>query len=114
MKKFSEEKWITTVIILCILIFGVIAIINKMAPKSDADTAKCIGKNSILYTRLGCYFCEVQEDMFGDNYPYLTLIDCFFDEEKCSGISGTPTWVINGEKYVGVQSINKLKELTGC
>ncbi len=28
--------------------------------------------------------------------------------------AGTPTWVIDGEKYVGEQSMEKLAELTGC
>ncbi len=28
--------------------------------------------------------------------------------------AGTPTWVINGEKYVGEQSIQDLAEATGC
>lgn len=28
--------------------------------------------------------------------------------------AGTPTWVINGEKYVGEQSLGDLAEATGC
>ena len=30
-----------------------------------------------------------------------------------AGIEGTPTWVINEQKYEGVQTIGELKELTG-
>ena len=82
----------------------------------NEKTAKCMGENSVLYTKLGCSACETQEKMFGDNYQYLNKIDCYFEIQKCidAQITGTPTWIINGEKYLGVQSIEKLKELTGC
>ena len=52
--------------------------------------------------------------MFGDNLQYLNIIDCFYDRTQCEGITGTPTWIINGEAYKGVQNIDRLKELTGC
>jgi len=113
MKKLSKERVITFVIILCVIIFAVI-ILKKDSPETDEEISKCIGENSILYTRLGCHFCEVQEDIFGENYKYLNVIDCFFEGEKCGEISSTPTWIIKGEKYEGVQPFEKLKELTGC
>ncbi len=76
--------------------------------------AKWIGAHSVLYVQTGCSHCRDQEALFGDNVKYLSIIDekdmqKFIDE----GIEATPTWVINGQKYVGVQSIEKLKELTG-
>ncbi len=40
----------------------------------------------------------------------INIIDCFYEPEKCEGITNTPTWVFQGEKYVGVQSIEELKE----
>ena len=52
--------------------------------------------------------------MFGKNRQYLNTIDCWYEREKCLGIQSTPSWIIKGEKYIGVQSIEKLKELTGC
>lgn len=86
------------------------------APKTDEETAKCIGENSELYVRLGCTHCENQKKMFGEYVSYLHPVDCFFEREKCAevGIEATPTWIINGEKVVGTQEISKLKELTGC
>ncbi len=81
---------------------------------SSEEIAMCIGENSELYVQLGCNACETQKEMFGDNYKYLNVIDCWSEKEKCSEIQYTPTWIINGEKYTGVQSIEKLKELTGC
>ena len=78
--------------------------------------AKCIGKNSVYYSQTGCSACKIQEDMFGENVQYLNKIDCKLDVQKCidAGIEATPTWIINNQSYRGVQSIEKLAELTGC
>ena len=80
------------------------------------DVAECIGENSMLYVQLGCIHCEEQKEMFGDNYQDINIVDCFYNRTICADeqISGTPTWVINGEQYVGVQPIEKIRELTGC
>lgn len=87
---------------------------NNITP--EEKLAKCIGENSTLYFQTGCSACKSQEQMFGDNYQYLNKIDCKVEIQKCidTQITGTPTWIINGVKYPGVQSIEKLKELTGC
>jgi hypothetical protein len=113
MKKLTKERLITVITVLCVIILAVI-ILTRQTPKTDEGIAKCIGKNSVLYTRLGCHFCQVQEDMFGENYQYLNVIDCFFNENKCTNITATPSWIIKGKKYEGVQSIEELKTLTGC
>jgi hypothetical protein len=101
-----------------LVIFGVVILaaflINKPANETSDEIAKCIGENSILYTQLGCSACKAQEDLFGESYQNLNVIDCFYEREKCSEITATPTWIINNEKYVGVQSIEKLQELTKC
>ncbi len=80
------------------------------------EFAKCIGKNSVYYGQTGCSACKIQEDMFGENVQYLNKIDCKLDVQKCIdvGIEATPTWIINNQSYRGVQSIEKLAELTGC
>jgi len=109
----KKSQLITILIILAVLILAYFLIFNKNT-NTDAETAKCIGENSVLYTQLGCYACGIQEEMFGDNYGYLNVVDCFYEREKCSDITGTPTWKINRENYRGVQSIERLKEVTGC
>lgn len=109
MKKFL----ITIIIILGVIILSII-IISRPQPETPEEVAKCIGKNSKVYTQLGCHACETQKNMFGESYKYLNVIDCFYEKDKCSEIKYTPTWIIKGGEYVGVQSIEKLKELTGC
>ncbi len=79
------------------------------------QVARYIGEHAVLYVQTGCIHCKEQEDLFGDNVKYLTIIDCLKDTQVCInlGIEGTPTWIINNQKYAGVQSIERLKELTG-
>jgi len=111
----KKSSWITILIILGVIILSII-IINKPTSGVSEEIAKCIGENSFLYVQLGCSHCETQEKMFGKNYQYLDSTDCFYEREKCSlaEIRGTPTWIINDVQYTGVQTIEKLQELTGC
>jgi hypothetical protein len=109
----AKGNWITFGIIILVVILAIL-VIRKPAPVTTEEVAKCIGKNSVLYVQLGCRACEAQEKMFGNYTSYLNKIDCFYEKDKCSDIKATPTWVIKGKKYVGVQSIETLKELTGC
>lgn len=108
-----NKKLVSAIIILWVIILSII-ILNKSPEKISEQTAKCIGENSKLYVQLGCNACKTQEEMFGENIKYLNKTDCWFEKEKCSEIKYTPTWIIKGEEYIGVQSIKKLKELTGC
>ena len=109
----KKSSIITLVIILAVLTFAIFAL-NRPSSNTTEEIAKCIGENSVLYTQLGCSACKTQEELFGDNYPFLNIVDCFFEIDKCGGITATPTWLIKGEKHEGVQSIEKLQELTGC
>lgn len=103
----------TLIIILAVVVFFIILIqLNKEA--ISEETAKCIGENSILYVQLGCHACETQENMFGDYKDYLETVDCWYEKELCNEITATPTWLINNQTYVGVQSIAQLQKLTGC
>ena len=103
----------TLLIILGVIILSII-ILNKSSQKTSEEIAKCIGQKSQLYVQLGCNACKKQEELFGENSKYLNIIDCWFEQEKCSIITHTPTWIIKEKKYIGVQSIKKLQELTGC
>ncbi len=109
----KKKSWITLAVIGIVILIAVI-ILTRSHPGTSEEIAKCIGKHSELYIQLGCSACQAQENMFGKNTKYLTIIDCWFEREKCSGIEYTPTWIIKGEKYTGVQSIETLQNLTGC
>jgi len=46
----------------------------------------------------------------------LNYVKCIENEELCDskGVKTTPTWEINGTMYEGVQSFEKLSEISGC
>lgn len=111
MKKKNTRNLI--IIILTLLIVTILIFPKKIVDTSK-EIAECIGENSILYTQLGCTACKTQENLFGENYEYLEIIDCYYNPELCGEIKGTPTWIISNQEYLGVQTIDKLKELTGC
>ncbi|MBU2562781.1 MAG: DsbA family protein [Nanoarchaeota archaeon] len=111
----KNKKWVTILIIITVIVISILILMDS-SEKIDKKTTICIGENSRLYVQLGCHACETQEEMFGEHYKFLTTIDCFFERETCgnAGILKTPTWIIQGEIHEGVQSIEELKELTGC
>jgi len=113
MKKGAKA---TIIIVILILTFVIIYESNKKPAEIDEELAKCIGSKSVLYTKTGCPACKKQEDIFGENYKYLNNINCLIEIEKClyANVEYIPTWIINNNKYVGVQTIDKLKGLTGC
>ncbi len=115
MKRQTKSTLLTISIILGIAIIVILSLSDK-PPQTDQEVAKCIGSKSILYTQLGCHACEAQEELFGENYQYLEVIDCWYNHQPCidANITATPTWIIGKERAVGVQTIEKLKELTGC
>ena len=108
-----KKSWVTIIVIIAVIILAII-LLRTPSAKVDERTSICIGEKSELYTQLGCHACETQEEMFGEYYEHLNVIDCFYDRDKCDDIQYTPTWIIDGEKHTGVRSIEELKELTGC
>ncbi|MEO0534769.1 MAG: vitamin K epoxide reductase family protein [Cyanobacteria bacterium P01_A01_bin.123] len=68
-----------------------------------------------------CPHCEAQQALFGQEaYKFLTYVEC--DAEgvdpqpgtcEAAGVSGYPTWEINGELYSGVQTLQNLAALSG-
>lgn len=110
----DTKIYLALAVVIILIIIGIFWIKNNN--HIDKKLAQCIANKSELYIQLGCPACKIQEDMFKDSYIYLNVIDCHYQPEKCidARLTHTPTWIINGEKYQGVQSIEKLKELTGC
>lgn len=79
--------------------------------------AKCLTERGAeLYINEGCSYCQKQKNMFGSSLQYLNIIRCEEYGAACTekGIEGVPTWIINREKYTGVQSLEKLSEISGC
>lgn len=112
----KKANYTTIGIIVMVIILAIIIItIRDNHPETPEEIAKCIGENSILYTKTGCSFCEKQKALFGDNLDYLNTFNSDdWDTLVEKGVTKTPTWIINEKKYEGYYSIEKLQELTGC
>lgn len=117
MNKKSLMTW--TIIIGIFIVAGIIIYSqskNTSIELVSKEIAQCIGGNSTMYSQTGCHYCKQQKDMFGSSVKYLTIIECDYKPDLCNslGIQGTPTWIIKNQSYVGVQSIERLQNLTGC
>ena len=120
-EEIKEEKKPRKLIILgviIIILLIVCVLLLKYLPKQsnlDHEMMSCIGDNSLLVASKGCGYCHNQIEMLGD-IDSLNIIYCEDDEQFCidNQIAGVPTWIINEEKFVGVRTIDELKELTGC
>jgi len=96
-------------------------------PKTEGsdldDFAKCLTEEGAkLYAASWCPHCRNQKAMFGESVKYITYVECAVEgnpqiqTEECSkaGITGYPTWIINGKSYPGEQELKDLSRLTGC
>ena len=116
-----KDKLIFCGIIFFVLIlsFFILFILSLKENNPEKELVECISEKAVLYTQKGCLFCGKQEDLFGEQYSLLRIVDCSEKDnwKKClnSGIMSTPSWVLNdGTKISGVKSIEELKEILGC
>ncbi|MEB3225818.1 MAG: vitamin K epoxide reductase family protein [Synechococcus sp.] len=73
------------------------------------------------YGAYSCPHCYDQKQLFGkEAFAKVPYIECAPEgknaqPEVCSaaGLEGVPTWEINGERYAGTQSLQKLAEVSG-
>lgn len=113
--KKRNSKYLTWFIILIVIVIAMIIIFSRNGvEETPKHIAQCVGEKATLYVRFGCSHCEDQEKMFGENIKYIQVVDCWYEMDKCGSIEYTPTWIIDGKKYIGVQSIERLRELTNC
>ena len=105
-------------VIIVVIVIAIIIGINYVKGNGNYsnETMQCIADNSILIVSKTCSHCENQRSILGDSEPLFNII--FIDEQPevmdQYDLRAVPTWIINNEKITGVQSVEKLKELTGC
>ncbi|MDI6798708.1 MAG: hypothetical protein QMD12_01785 [Candidatus Aenigmarchaeota archaeon] len=87
-------------------------------PSGNYDNfAKCLTEKGIILAGTDwCHYCKKQKEMFGSSFQYINYKNCDNDNWcRNAGVTGYPTWVFpNGQKYAGVQSLERLAELSGC
>lgn len=84
---------------------------------ASADFASCLTeKGAVFYGSEWCSHCRDQKAIFGETFEKINYVDCEKSPNLCqlAGITAYPTWIINGEKYLGAKSPQSLAALTGC
>lgn len=95
---------------------------NQSIGSENNALAKCLTeKGAKMYGAYWCPHCNDQKTEFGSAFQYITYVECDpqgqnANPQACSdaGVGGYPTWVIDGKKYEGAQSLDNLKSLAGC
>ncbi|MFP4111992.1 MAG: glutaredoxin family protein [Candidatus Woesearchaeota archaeon] len=109
-----KTKWIfygIGIVLVGILIAGI-----AMPSKYD-EFAKCVAEQDVtMYGTEWCSYCHQQKELFGSSFEYVDYVDCDYNKQVCdaNSVNGYPTWTINGQKYSGVQSLEKISSLTQC
>lgn len=87
-------------------------------PEPDyTEFAQCLSDNgAVMYGTYWCSHCKAQKAEFGDAFSYVDYVECTENPDVCTeaGIRGYPSWIINGQKYEGVQPFERLGSLTQC
>ncbi len=87
-------------------------------PESHASQlAVCLTEQGVtMYSLPTCPHCQEQKDKFGDAFKYVDSVNCSENRDKCLNqeIENVPTWIIDGEKFVGVQELEELAAKTSC
>ena len=120
-KKKTLKLSLVSISILVILIGSVYYLTSQEDPEIR-ELAQCLTDKSVtMYGAYWCGHCIDQKNLFGNSFKYVDYIEC--DErgdnsqpERCQieGITGYPTWKINGQTISGVISLNELSAMVNC
>lgn len=110
-KKLYRNIGIVSVLIILVAVSLIYAYNQSQRPAYYDDFAKCLAdKGVIVYGTNSCQYTKAQLDMFGRADEHLD----YRHYMKTSGITTTPTWEYEGERYPNVQTLDFLSELSGC
>ncbi len=104
-------------VILVVIAGGYLTGLLVSKPSPYTAFAKCLsGGGAVIYGNDWCEYTQEQMAMFGNSFAQLKYIKCDDNKGLCGqkGVKITPTWEIDGKTYQGVQTFQKLSELSGC
>ena len=98
-----------------------LAITTTSGPAELALAQHLSDSGANLYATWWCKYCHQQKQLFGaEAAALLPYVECDArgqnpQPEACQAqpLQGFPTWEINGEQYPGIQSLQRLAELSG-
>ena len=96
----------------------------KEEKKDSNQLLTClIDKNVKMYGAQDCGHCQNEKNLFNNSQIFLknVYVECDSAGENSQyelclekGISGYPTWEVNGKLYPGERTIEQISSLTGC
>ena len=90
---------------------------KSQKPGEYDNFARCLTeKGAVIYGNDFCQYTNKQLNDFGKSDKYLKYVKCADNKELCDSknVKITPTWEINKEMYEGIQSYDRLSQLSGC
>src|SRR3989338_4130207 len=115
--KKTKNYFIIIALIAAIAIFSYTFYARSQGAGQYDGFAKCLSSTgAVVYGNDFCQYTAKQMNWFGKSEKLLNYVKCIENEELCDskGVKTTPTWEINGSMYEGVQSFEKLSEISGC
>ena len=109
--------------ILVALVITFLVITNEITKYTGYSTSdnpnslSCLGQQNMeLYINSTDSDNALKNIVLTDYLQYFKIHNCFTNNHPCvdNGITDFPTWIINGEKYVGDISVSDLGNYTGC
>lgn len=118
-KKNKDIKFYILVgLVLIVIIVGTYLFQDEyIDPLLNEQTMQCIADNSELFVLTTCGYCKDQKEILGDYTEIFNITNCDQDTTGiCTerGIQLVPFWVIENEGYIGIKTIEELKNLTSC
>lgn len=111
------------IVIIGLLLISITFLVACSGPKLEPaspeviNLAKCITeKDAVFYGTEWCPHCNEQKELFGTAIEHIVFVDCDKNRDACvdAGVQAYPTWIINGEDFVGTQQLFKLSQITNC
>ena len=116
--KMSRKTILWIVGILALIVLAGYFFINDQNPaqtgRYDEFSKYLTEQGATMYGTEWCSHCKNQKKLFGSSFQYINYVDCDKNKAACAkaGVSSYPTWKINGQNYLGEQSIERLAELS--
>ena len=91
------------------------------SPRADALATHLHTTPIKMYGASWCPHCQEQKDMFGAAFAKIPYVECSPNgrgtpqARACAdaGIKSYPTWILDGERYLGIQTLEELAAITG-
>ena len=110
--------------VFALAIIGTVVLAWCTTKQTDANAngvldsfAQCVTDKWLkMYGTDWCPHCQNMKKMFGTAFSKIKFINC--DEQKiqcdAAGVTGYPTWILNGNQYPGEKTLQELANITQC